>query len=290
MGKIRVVVQSQVSVGKFIYGEIMMKKCWMFSFMLLLGAVNFGIGVAAEDIKVVVQGQQAAVSYQVVDEGKLLVSVLDDGDEPIRGLTGADFMVGSGIQKAEIISAAPLETTEVVPLNIVFVVDNSFSMKERRAVKSLLAAMDEFLKTVRPIDNIHLVVFDDQAAMKVEQDALHTSSFNSSDVSELQNFLKDSLGQRSTGKTFLYEAMAAGVEIVRRMPAITSTTAGCLTGLSCPATLCALVIVEQYLSIVTAARWKAMSVTKATTVSGSAGMGCSPWASHQRQNTRQSER
>ena len=197
----------------------MMKIFWMSSLMLLLGAVNFGIGVAAEDIKVVVQDQKAAVSYQVIDEGKLLVSVLNDGDEPIRGLTVADFKVGSGIQKAEIISAAPLETTEVVPLNIVFVVDNSFSMKERRAVKPLLAAMDEFFKTVRRIDNIHLVVFDDHATMKVEQYALHTSTFNSSDVSKLQNFLKESLGQRSTGKTFLYEAMAAGVEIVRRMPA-----------------------------------------------------------------------
>ena len=70
--------------------------------------------------------------------------------------------MGSGIQKAEILSAAPLETTEAVALNIVFVVDNSFSMKERRAVKPLLTAMDEFLKTVRPIDNIHLVVFDDE--------------------------------------------------------------------------------------------------------------------------------
>lgn len=187
--------------------------------MLLLGAFNFGKGLAAEDIMVVVRDQKAALSYQVVDEGKLLVSVLDDGQEPVRGLTAADFKVGSGIQKAEIISAAPLETTEAVALNIVFVVDNSFSMKERRAVKPLLAAMDEFLKTVRPIDNIHLVVFDDHPTMKVEQYALHTRTFNSSDVLKLQNFLRESLEQRSTGKTFLYEAMAAGVEIVRRMPA-----------------------------------------------------------------------
>ena len=55
--------------------------------------------------------------------------------------------------------------------------------------------------------------------MKVEQYALHTSTFNSSDISKLQNFLRESLEQRSTGKTFLYEAMAAGIEIVRRMPA-----------------------------------------------------------------------
>lgn len=196
-----------------------MNKFWLFSLMLLLFAFNFGNGIAAEDIMVVVRDQKAALSYQVVDEGQLLVSVLDDAEEPIRGLTSTDFMVSSGIQKAEIISAAPLETAEAVPLNIVFVVDNSFSMKERRAVKPLLAAMDEFLKTVRPIDNIHLVVFDDRPSMKVEQYALHISTFSSSDVSKLQNFLRESLEQRSTSKTFLYEAMAAGIEIVRRMPA-----------------------------------------------------------------------
>jgi len=196
-----------------------MKNFWLSSLLLLVFAFNFGNGLAAEDIKVVVRNQKAALSYQIVDEGKLLVSVLDDDEKPIRGLTSEDFNVGIGIQKAEILSAAPLETTEAVALNIVFVVDNSFSMKERHAVKPLQKAMDEFLKTVRPIDNIHLVVFDDHPTMKVEQHALHTKTYNSSDILKLQNFLRESLEQRSTGKTFLYEAMAAGIEIVRRMPA-----------------------------------------------------------------------
>ena len=52
-----------------------MNKFWLSSLILLLGVVNFGIGIAAEDIKVVVRDQKAALSYQVVDEGKLLVSV-----------------------------------------------------------------------------------------------------------------------------------------------------------------------------------------------------------------------
>jgi len=63
----------------------MMKKFWMSSFVLLLGAVNFGIGIAAEDIIVVVRDQKAALSYQVVDEGKLLVSVLDGDGAPGMG-------------------------------------------------------------------------------------------------------------------------------------------------------------------------------------------------------------
>ncbi len=188
-------------------------------FLLLLFCLyGFTRAIAAEDIQVVVENPAATISWQIVDEGRLLVSVLDKAEEPIRGLTAEDFRVGRGIQKAEILSAAPLETTEQVPLNIVFVVDNSFSMKERRAVEPLLSAMDEFLKSVRPIDNIHLVVFDDRPAMKVEQHTVHAKTFKSSDIVDLRGFLKDSLEQGSTGKTYLYEAMATGIDIVRRMP------------------------------------------------------------------------
>ena len=188
-------------------------------FLLLLFCLSTFTGaIAAEDIQVLVENPGAAISWQTVDEGRLLVSVLNEAEEPIRGLTAEDFRAGRGIQKAEILSAAPLETTEQVPLNIVFVVDNSFSMKERRAVQPLLTAMDEFLKTVRPIDNIHLVVFDDRPAIKVEQHTVHAKVFKSSDIVDLRGFLRNSLEQESTGKTYLYEAMATGIDIVRRMP------------------------------------------------------------------------
>ena len=70
--------------------------------------------------------------------------------------------MGRGIQKATILSAESFESVKDIPLNMVLVIDNSFSMKERQAVEPLLLALDEFLKTVRPIDNIHLVVYDDK--------------------------------------------------------------------------------------------------------------------------------
>ena len=110
--------------------------------ILLMLVFNFNYGFAAEDIKVLVRNQNATLTYQIVDDAKLLVSVLDDEDKPIRGLTAIDFNIGSGIQKAEILSATPLETTEAVALNVVLVVDNSFSMRERRAVKPLLTGLD----------------------------------------------------------------------------------------------------------------------------------------------------
>jgi len=195
-----------------------MKNILLSSLMLLLYGLIPNNSYAVEDINVIVRGHKAGLNYQVIDDGKLLVSVLGPDEEPIRGLKPEDFIVGSGIQRAEILSAAPLETTEEIALNVVLVVDNSFSMRERRAVTPLLSAMDEFFKTVRPIDNIHLVVFDDHPVMQLKEYGLHARTFNSSDVSELQNFLKESLDYRSTGKTYLYEAMAAGVDIIRRMP------------------------------------------------------------------------
>ena len=196
-----------------------MKKTWVNFIVLLSLTVFLSNGIAAEDFKVIVRNAGATLNYQILDDGKLLVSVLDEKDEPIRGLKREDFIVGSGIRKAEVLSATPLETTEAVPLNVVLVLDNSFSMRERRAVKPLLTAMDEFFKTVRPIDNIHLVVFDNRPALKVGSRSLHTKTFNSSDINRLHNFLEESLKQNSTSKTYLYEAMAAGVDIIRGMPA-----------------------------------------------------------------------
>ncbi len=196
-----------------------MKKTWVNFIVLLSLTVFLSNGIAAEDFKVIVRNVGATLNYQILDDGKLLVSVLDEKDEPIRGLKREDFIVGSGIRKAEVLSATPLETTEAVPLNVVLVLDNSFSMRERRAVKPLLTAMDEFFKTVRPIDNIHLVVFDNRPALKVGSRSLHTKTFNSSDINRLHNFLEESLKQNSTSKTYLYEAMAAGVDIIRGMPA-----------------------------------------------------------------------
>ncbi|MBW2122500.1 MAG: OmpA family protein [Deltaproteobacteria bacterium] len=173
---------------------------------------------AADDIQVLTPGRSARVGYQTVDENRLLVSVLDPDGRPIRGLKAEDFLVQKGDRKARILSAEPLETTQEVPLNIVLVVDNSFSMKKRRAVGPLLSALDSFLQTVRPIDNIHVVVFDERQKMLVGGRTLHTRAFHSNDVGQFRDFFKDAFGRAITSGTYLYEAMVAGLDIVRRMP------------------------------------------------------------------------
>jgi outer membrane protein OmpA-like peptidoglycan-associated protein len=174
---------------------------------------------AAQEIKIITSQPNAQLNYKFIEDGKVLVSIKDARGEPIRGLNAEDFTVGSGIQKAQINSAEPLESTKEIPLNIVMVIDNSFSMQDRQAVEPLLMAIDEFFKTIRPIDNIHLVVFDDKPKIIVKDIPLHTRIFSSSDIAKLKDFLNQSHGRGLTGKTYLYEAMLAGVDIIRKMPA-----------------------------------------------------------------------
>lgn len=68
-----------------------MKKILPSTLMVLFYFFNLVHAIAADDIKVAVRDRQASLSFQVVDEGRLLVSVLDGNQEPVRGLTGADF-------------------------------------------------------------------------------------------------------------------------------------------------------------------------------------------------------
>ena len=100
-----------------------MKKILLLSLILVVFGFIPQFSYAEQDIKVLVREKKATLNYQAIEDGKLLVSVLGPDDEPVRGLTPQDFVVGKGIQRAEIISAAPLETTEEIALNVVLVVD-----------------------------------------------------------------------------------------------------------------------------------------------------------------------
>ena len=85
-------------------------------------------------------------------------------------------------------SVEPLESSAFVPLNIVLVVDNSASMKKRQAIKPLLAALDEFFKTLRPIDNVTAVVFDKKGTMQVKDYNLNIKTYRSKFIPELKHF------------------------------------------------------------------------------------------------------
>ncbi len=196
-----------------------MKKILIFFSIFVFYGYSSHICDASQDIKILVKQPNTQLNYNLIEDGKVLVSIKDAQGEPLRGLKPQDFTVGRGIQKADILSAEPLESIKEIPLNIVLVIDNSFSMQERQAVEPLLLALDEFFKTVRPIDNVHLVVFDDQPKVMVREIPLHARIFTSSYISKLRDFLRESHGRDLTGKTFLYEAMLAGIDVIRKMPA-----------------------------------------------------------------------
>ena len=174
--------------------------------------------LAAGPLEVLTPALKGMLDFQIIDEKSLLVSVKDADNNPVRGLKAEDFVLQSGTKKARILSVEPLETSKFVPLNIVLVVDNSASMKERRAIKPLMAALDEFFKTLRPIDNVTVVVFDKKGTMQVKGYNLNIKTYRSKFIPELKAFLNEAFEEGLTSQTFLYEAMEAGITIIRKMP------------------------------------------------------------------------
>ncbi len=197
-----------------------MRKSIFWSVLIVLFTTPYVDSNAAEEsFQVSTPIHEATISYQAVDKNSILVSVSDAENNPILGLTAKDFVIYKGQKKARTLLVEPLEKSKEVGLNIVFVVDNSASMKHRKAISPLLSAYEEFFRTVRPIDNIHVVVFNKKPTMKVAGHPLRVKTFNSNDIPKLRDFLRHSLTLGLTDKTVLYEAMLAGIDIVRNMPA-----------------------------------------------------------------------
>ena len=194
-----------------------MKKIFL-TILVMLGFFYLANCLAAEEFQVQIPGRTANLTYQIIDDNHLLIAAKDAENKPIKGLNVEDFVVRRGIKKAKIQAVEPLETSELVPLNIVLVIDNSYSMKERQAIKPLLAALDEFFKTVRPIDNVHLVVFNNKKSIEVKGYDLHARSYHSEFTHRLKKFIREAFDSGLTSSTYLYEAMVAGIDIIRRMP------------------------------------------------------------------------
>lgn len=167
-----------------------------------------------------VKGPQEAaqVTYQTMADGKLLVSVTDAGEDPIMGLSESDFSIRQGIKSAKVLSVEPLATDKEVPLHIVMVVDNSMSMQHRKAIGPLKTALDAYYKTLRPIDSVTAVVFDDDRTKMVAGRSLHVTSMQTNEPDQLKRFLEKSLTDGLTEGTYLHDAMLAGIDMARHMP------------------------------------------------------------------------
>jgi len=196
-----------------------MKPIHLFLVCLTLIVAFTPAASAQEALEITLPDTVADYSYQQLEENKILISATDAAGNPVRRLTSDDIRIARQGHAAQILSVQPLETNQEVSLNIIMVVDNSASMRQRQAVDPILAAMEAFYKIVRPIDNITLIVFQDDHTVKVGQQALHVKMLQSNDIGQLRAFLTQSFDAGLTAKTVLYEAMLAGVEEARRMPA-----------------------------------------------------------------------
>jgi outer membrane protein OmpA-like peptidoglycan-associated protein len=155
---------------------------------------------------------------QEIDDGKALLSVSDAANNPMLGLTISDFVVTLGGRTAKITSVHPISESLEVPRNIVLVLDNSYSMRERFAVDPLVAGVDEMLKIIRPIDQVQIVVFSEKETINLGGRNLHVRIFKSNQPIELKNFVVNVYRDGITSTTVLYEGMLAGLDLIRTMP------------------------------------------------------------------------
>ncbi|OGQ97702.1 MAG: hypothetical protein A2521_02010 [Deltaproteobacteria bacterium RIFOXYD12_FULL_57_12] len=169
-------------------------------------------------LEVSLSRQVGAVSYQPLDDNKILASVLDSNGETVLGLTKEDFVIKRGPQTAQILSVQDYAESRDTGLNIVLVVDNSFSMEMRKAVNPLLEALQSFISYVRPIDNVHIVVFTNPKSTEdPATNNVATRVFQSNNPAALNQFLKESFEDTTDG-TYLYDAMVVGLGIIHQMP------------------------------------------------------------------------
>ena len=158
------------------------------------------------------------LSFQEIEDGKLLVSVTDKAQKPIMGLMIKDFNIMKGNKTAKVIDVEPLATSKDVGLNIVVVVDNSKSMRVRKAIDPLLEALEALYQIIRPIDKIAVVVYDDEKAVQVNGKALHAKVLQSENVDTMRKMVKHQMTKALTEGTYLYDAMAVGVKVASEWP------------------------------------------------------------------------
>jgi len=196
------------------------KWLWAFSFsmVLLLGTPAWAADGGDLQIRTPRPGAKVTVD-RFLSDGRVMISVDDADNKPILGLGADDFTLTRSERSATIVSVQPYQEDIAIPRHLVLVLDNSFSMQERNAVKPLLAGVDELLKIVRPIDQVSMVVFDDKKTQQIGGRDLHVRIFRSSDPAALREFAAEAYGSdRLTTRTVLFEGILGGLDLVGRMP------------------------------------------------------------------------
>lgn len=197
-----------------------MTRFWILALIIAVLPAWQASHAAQPDLQISLARPGAMVSVdRLIGDDKVLLSVTDAARNPLFGFGANDFAVTQGGRSARIVSVQPIAESLDVPRHIVLVLDNSDSMRQRNAVGPLLAGVEELLKIVRPIDQVQIVVFDSGQTIRVAGRDLRVRTFKSNQPTALRDFVATVYRERMTASTVLYEAMLAGVEIVRAMPA-----------------------------------------------------------------------
>ncbi|MGD9098607.1 MAG: VWA domain-containing protein, partial [Desulfobacterales bacterium] len=186
--------------------------------LLLAVLLIAGPARAQETLEVAAPAGAVEFSFQQLETNKLLISAADAEGNPLRNLTIEDFIVKRAGKQAQILAAEPLETSKDVSLNIVMVVDNSASMRRRRAVEPIIRAMENLYAIIRPIDNITVIVFSDDETIPFGDYNLHVRMKQSNRIEELRAFVRESFDENLTNKTVVYEGMLAGLSVLYNLP------------------------------------------------------------------------
>ncbi len=195
-----------------------MRKVILVALLLLTCSVQTAWSDQSEAYSVQGPANAHQLTYQEIEDGKLLISVTDKDENPIMGLTVEDFNILKGQRTAKVVNVEPLATSKDVGLNLVLVVDNSLSMKDRNAVQPLLDALEALYKIIRPIDNIAVVVFDDGKTIQINGQKLHAKILESKDMDALRELVKEQMTGGLTSGTYLCDAMLAGLDMVAKWP------------------------------------------------------------------------
>ena len=152
-------------------------------------------------------------------EGRARVTVLDSRKEPVVGLTVRDFSVNRDGAEGKIVAVEPVDQTVDAVRHVVVVLDNSYSMEERGVIRKSLDKAVTVLKASRPIDDVQVVVYRDGKTVKMGDRALHVETSKGS-PSQLEGFATAACQHKTvTDNTYLYEAIVAGLDLLRATPA-----------------------------------------------------------------------
>lgn len=159
--------------------------------------VLFGLSAPFVPVREGRDGRQFTIALGV-DLVVLNVTVTDHQGQHVPGLTGKDFEVYENGRR----QAVSLFDADDVPASVELIVDNSGSMRGKRA--DVAAAALAFVGASNPDDELSVITFNERVS------AGPPLSMQRAD--EMVRLAL--LGREPTGRTALYDALAAGIEQV----------------------------------------------------------------------------